>query len=58
MNLKLDINSIITAVIIALIMYIGNTVHNLEINQKIIQYQMDQNNKLFQELYERLNNGK
>ena len=53
MKIELDISKIVTAIILGLVMYIGKTVHDLEINQKILQYQMQENNRLFQELYER-----
>ncbi len=52
MNIKIDVNKIITAVILAIILYIGSTVHDLEINQRLIQYQMTQTNKILQDLYD------
>lgn len=52
MKINLDLNKIITTVILTIILYIGKTVHDLEINQKLIQYQMIQINKVLQDLYE------
>jgi hypothetical protein len=52
MNITIDVGKIITALILALLMYIGNTVHELQINQNLQEYKLEQTNYVLQDLYE------
>ena len=54
MNINIDLSKILTAIIISIIMYIGKTVHDIEINQKLIQYQLEQIYPVLQEHSEKL----
>ena len=58
MQIKIDISKILTAIILAIVMYIGKTVHDLEINQKLIQYQLEQIYPVLQDLSERIDSKK
>lgn len=52
MNITIDANKILTAIILALIMYIGKTVYTLDRDMGIVKYQVDQMNYVFQDIYE------
>ena len=54
MKIEIDISKIMTAIILAIIMYIGKTVHDIEINQKLIQYQIEQIYPILQEHSEKI----
>ncbi len=44
--------SIASAVAIAIIMYIGSTVHNLDRNSALIEYKIEQINIVLQDIYD------
>jgi YbbR domain-containing protein len=53
MKIELDISKIITSIILAVVLYIGTTVYNLDKEQKLINYKIDQIHLVLQDLYER-----
>jgi len=52
MNINIDTGKIITTLIIALLLYIGSTVRELELEQKLQAYKLEQVNYVLQDLYE------
>jgi hypothetical protein len=52
MNIKIDITNIITSILIALIIYIGTTTYNMDKEQQLINYKIDQIHVVLQDLYE------
>ncbi len=56
MTIDVDITKILisvgTSIIIAIIMYIGTTVHHLDKNHAIMDYKIEQINSVLQDLYE------
>jgi cell division protein FtsL len=52
MNIKIDITNIITSILIALIIYIGTTTYNMDKEQQLINYKIDQIHAVLQDLYE------
>ena len=52
MSVEVDANKILTSIILALIIYIGKTVYQLDKDMSIVKYQVDQMNYVFQDIYE------
>jgi hypothetical protein len=52
MNVDIDANKILTTVLLAILMYVGNTVYSLDKEVALLNYKMEQNNQVLQMLSE------
>jgi len=52
MKLEIDFSKIITSIILAAIMYMGSTVYEMDKEQSLINYKIDQIHAVLQNLYE------
>jgi len=52
MKFEIDFTKIITSLILAALLYIGSTVHELDKEQKLINYKITQIHSVLQNLYE------
>ena len=52
MSVEIDTNKILTAVLLALVMYIGKTVYELDVEMELVKYQVEQSHTVLQDLYE------
>ncbi len=50
--MEIDFNKILTSVILAILMYMGSTVYEMDKEQKLINYKIDQIHMVLQNLYE------
>ena len=52
MKLEIDANKILTAIILALVMYIGKTVYMLDKDMALVQYKLIEQNRVLQDIYD------
>ncbi|MDB4681397.1 hypothetical protein OAE88_00655 [bacterium] len=52
MKIDLDASKILTAVILALVLYIGKTVYQLDVDMNLVKYQVSQQNVVLQDIYD------
>lgn len=52
MSVDIDASKILTAVILALVMYIGQTVYELDVEMELVKYQLQEANRVLQDIYE------
>jgi len=52
MKLEIDFNKILTSIILAILMYMGSTIYEMDKEQKLINYKIDQIHMVLQNLYE------
>jgi len=52
MEVKLNINNILTTIIIALVLYIGQTVYELDKEMILVNYKMEQIHTVLQDISE------
>jgi len=52
MKIEFDLGKIITSILLAIILYMGNTIYELDKEQKLINYKIDMIHEVLQDLYE------
>jgi len=52
MNINIDFSKIITSILLAIILYMGTTIHTMDKEQDLINYKIDQIHVVLQDLYE------
>jgi len=52
MKIEFDLGKIITSILLAIILYMGNTIYKLDKEQKLINYKIDMIHEVLQDLYE------
>ncbi len=52
MNIEIDASKILTAIILAGMMYIGQTVYTLDQDMALVKYQVEQLSPVLQDLHE------
>jgi hypothetical protein len=52
MKIEFDLGKIITSILLAIILYMGNTIYELDKEQKLINYNIDMIHEVLKDLYE------
>ena len=54
-TITVDINKMVSTGAVALFLYMGNTIYDMEKDLALVKYQLKQSNYVFQDIYEELN---